>query len=81
MPKEAGRRPTDVDGTSRDRHQQPVAHFTQECGRIQDVARMPNGGLWQLTNDVNPDFVLVLPPSGHAESADGRRFHMHQKFV
>ena len=41
----------------------PVAHFTREFGRIRDVVRTPEGGFWLLTNNENPDFVLVLPPS------------------
>jgi glucose/arabinose dehydrogenase len=41
----------------------PVAHFTREYGRIRDVVRTPDGGFWLLTNNENPDFVLVLPPS------------------
>ncbi|RKO26959.1 PQQ-dependent sugar dehydrogenase [Pseudarthrobacter phenanthrenivorans] len=40
----------------------PVAHFTREFGRIRDVIRTPEGGFWLLTNNENPDFVLVLPP-------------------
>ncbi|WP_354253401.1 PQQ-dependent sugar dehydrogenase [Arthrobacter sp. UYEF21] len=40
----------------------PVAHFTREYGRIRDVIRTPEGGLWLLTNNQNPDFVLVLAP-------------------
>lgn len=40
----------------------PVAYFTGTYGRIRDVIRSPNGGLWLLTNDQNPDFVLVLRP-------------------
>ncbi|WP_223252943.1 PQQ-dependent sugar dehydrogenase [Arthrobacter sp. AFG7.2] len=39
-----------------------VVHFTREYGRIRDVARTPEGGFWLLTNNKNPDFVLVLPP-------------------
>ena len=41
----------------------PVAHFTRQFGRIRDVVRSPEGGFWLLTNNENPDFVLVLPPS------------------
>ena len=44
--------------------QAPVAHFTQEYGRIRDVIRTPDGGLWLLTNNKNPDSVLVLAPPG-----------------
>jgi hypothetical protein len=40
-----------------------VAHFTRQFGRIRDVVRSPEGGFWLLTNNENPDFVLVLPPS------------------
>lgn len=40
----------------------PVAHFTREYGRIRDVVRTPDGGFWLLTNNQNPDFVLVLGP-------------------
>lgn len=40
----------------------PVAYFTGGYGRIRDVIRTPQGGLWLLTNNENPDFVLVLRP-------------------
>jgi glucose/arabinose dehydrogenase len=40
----------------------PVSYFTGEYGRIRDVIRTPEGGLWLLTNNENPDFVLVLRP-------------------
>jgi glucose/arabinose dehydrogenase len=40
----------------------PVAYFTGEYGRIRDVVHAPDGGFWLLTNNENPDFVLVLPP-------------------
>ncbi|WP_426225346.1 PQQ-dependent sugar dehydrogenase [Pseudarthrobacter sp. DSP2-3-2b1] len=40
----------------------PVAYFTREYGRIRDVVRTPDGGFWVLTNNQNPDFVLVLAP-------------------
>ncbi|WP_248760091.1 PQQ-dependent sugar dehydrogenase [Pseudarthrobacter sp. SSS035] len=42
----------------------PVAYFTREYGRIRDVIRTPDGGFWLLTNNKNPDFVLVLAPHG-----------------
>ncbi|WP_236557552.1 PQQ-dependent sugar dehydrogenase [Arthrobacter sp. 9AX] len=42
----------------------PVAYFTREFGRIRDVIHTPDGGFWLLTNNENPDFVLVLPPPG-----------------
>ncbi|HBH59269.1 MAG TPA: glucose sorbosone dehydrogenase [Arthrobacter bacterium] len=38
----------------------PVAYFTREYGRIRDVVRTPDGGFWLLSNNENPDFVLVL---------------------
>lgn len=41
----------------------PVAYFTREYGRIRDVVQAPDGRLWLLTNNENPDFVLVLAPS------------------
>jgi glucose/arabinose dehydrogenase len=40
----------------------PVGYFTREFGRIRDVVHTPEGGFWLLTNNENPDFVLVLPP-------------------
>jgi len=40
----------------------PVAYFTDEYGRIRDVVRTPDGGFWLLTNNQNPDFVLVRAP-------------------
>ncbi|MET3174140.1 UNVERIFIED_ORG: glucose/arabinose dehydrogenase [Arthrobacter sp. UYCu721] len=40
----------------------PVAYFTREYGRIRDVILTPDGGFWLLTNNQNPDFVLVLGP-------------------
>jgi glucose/arabinose dehydrogenase len=40
----------------------PVAHFTRDYGRIRDVVRSPDGGFWLLSNNQNPDFVLVLAP-------------------
>jgi glucose/arabinose dehydrogenase len=40
----------------------PVAYFTGEYGRIRDVIRTPEGGFWLLSNNQNPDFVLVLAP-------------------
>ncbi|MDI2034046.1 Aldose sugar dehydrogenase YliI [Paenarthrobacter nitroguajacolicus] len=38
----------------------PVAYFTGEYGRLRDVARAPNGDLWVLSNNKNPDFALIL---------------------
>ncbi|MFK0001191.1 PQQ-dependent sugar dehydrogenase [Paenarthrobacter sp. NPDC090522] len=40
----------------------PVAFFTAEYGRLRDVAKAPDGSLWVLSNNRNPDFVLVLEP-------------------
>lgn len=42
----------------------PVAYFTRAYGRIRDVALAPDGRLWVLSNNQNPDFVLVLAPPG-----------------
>jgi glucose/arabinose dehydrogenase len=38
----------------------PVSYFTREYGRIRDVSLAPDGSLWALTNNQNPDSVLVL---------------------
>lgn len=38
----------------------PVSYFTREYGRIRDVSLAPDGRLWVLSNNKNPDFVLVL---------------------
>ncbi|MGF6833695.1 glucose/arabinose dehydrogenase [Paenarthrobacter sp. TE4293] len=38
----------------------PVAYFTGEYGRLRDVARAPDGRLWVLSNNRNPDFALIL---------------------
>jgi glucose/arabinose dehydrogenase len=42
----------------------PVSHFTREFGRIRDVSLAPDGTLWMLTNNQNPDSVLVLALAG-----------------
>lgn len=42
----------------------PVAYFTREYGRIRDVIQAPDGRFWLLTNNENPDFVLVFAPPG-----------------
>ena len=42
----------------------PVAYFTGRYGRIRDVSLAPDGRLWVLSNNKNPDFVLILEPSG-----------------
>ncbi|MDP9982838.1 glucose/arabinose dehydrogenase [Pseudarthrobacter oxydans] len=38
----------------------PVSYFTRMYGRIRSVSLAPDGRLWVLSNDRNPDFVLVL---------------------
>ncbi|WP_226760250.1 PQQ-dependent sugar dehydrogenase [Arthrobacter sp. SO3] len=38
----------------------PVGYFTRAYGRIRDVSLAPDGLLWVLSNNKNPDFVLVL---------------------
>ncbi|UVJ41614.1 sorbosone dehydrogenase family protein [Arthrobacter sp. CJ23] len=40
----------------------PAAYFTGEYGRLRDVARAPDGTMWVLSNNRNPDFALVLRP-------------------
>ncbi|MGX9900528.1 PQQ-dependent sugar dehydrogenase [Arthrobacter sp. SA17] len=42
----------------------PVSYFTREYGRIRDVSLAPDGTLWALTNNQNPDSILVLDVSG-----------------
>jgi glucose/arabinose dehydrogenase len=42
----------------------PVGYFTRTYGRIRDVALAPDGRLWVLSNNQNPDFVLVLDLPG-----------------
>jgi len=41
----------------------PVAYFTGEYGRLRDVARAPDGTLWVISNNRNPDFALILRPA------------------
>ncbi|MFW0772140.1 PQQ-dependent sugar dehydrogenase [Paenarthrobacter nitroguajacolicus] len=38
----------------------PVAYFTAQYGRMRDVARAPDGTLWVISNNRNPDFALIL---------------------
>ncbi|WP_043457366.1 PQQ-dependent sugar dehydrogenase [Arthrobacter sp. 31Y] len=38
----------------------PVAYFTGQYGRLRDVARAPDGSLWVISNNRNPDFALIL---------------------
>ncbi|WP_458111255.1 PQQ-dependent sugar dehydrogenase [Arthrobacter sp. R1-13] len=42
----------------------PVSYFTREYGRIRDVSLAPDGTLWALTNNQNPDSILVLDVPG-----------------
>jgi hypothetical protein len=42
----------------------PVGYFTAQYGRIRSVSLAPNGELWALTNNQNPDSVLILTLSG-----------------
>ncbi len=42
----------------------PVSYFTGEYGRIRDVSVARDGRLWLLSNNQNPDFVLILEPRG-----------------
>jgi glucose/arabinose dehydrogenase len=42
----------------------PVAYFTGEFGRIRDVALAPDGRVWLLSNNQNPDFAVVLTAPG-----------------
>lgn len=42
----------------------PVSHFTGKFGRIRDVSLAPDGTLWMLTNDQNPDSALILALPG-----------------
>ncbi len=41
----------------------PVGYFTGTYGRLRSVSLAPDGRLWVLSNNKNPDFVLVLDPS------------------
>ncbi|MDQ1059220.1 glucose/arabinose dehydrogenase [Arthrobacter globiformis] len=38
----------------------PVGYFTREFGRIRNVSMAPNGDLWAISNNQNPDFALIL---------------------
>lgn len=38
----------------------PVSYFTRMYGRIRNVSLAPDGRLWVLSNNQNPDFVLIL---------------------
>lgn len=42
----------------------PVGYFTQQYGRIRNVSLAPNGDLWALSNNENPDFALILSLPG-----------------
>lgn len=41
----------------------PVAFYTNQYGRLRDVAKAPDGTLWVLSNNRNPDFALILRPA------------------
>lgn len=41
----------------------PVAYFTGQYGRLRDVTKAPDGTLWVLSNNRNPDFALILRAS------------------
>ena len=38
----------------------PVSYFTGQYGRIRNVSMAPDGRMWLLSNDQNPDFALIL---------------------
>jgi glucose/arabinose dehydrogenase len=38
----------------------PVGYFTGQFGRIRNVSLAPNGNLWALSNNQNPDFAVIL---------------------
>jgi hypothetical protein len=38
----------------------PVGYFTRQFGRIRNVSLAPNGDLWALSNNQNPDSALIL---------------------
>lgn len=38
----------------------PVAYFTRQFGRLRDVSLAPDGTLWVISNNQNPDFALVF---------------------
>ena len=40
----------------------PVAYLTTDYGRLRDISLAPDGTLWVLSNNQNPDFALVLKP-------------------
>jgi hypothetical protein len=40
----------------------PVAYLTAQYGRLRDVSLAPDGTLWVLSNNQNPDFALLLKP-------------------
>ncbi|WP_436066997.1 PQQ-dependent sugar dehydrogenase [Arthrobacter sp. LjRoot14] len=46
----------------------PVSHFTARFGRIRDVSLAPDGTLWMLTNNQNPDSALILAPPARVGS-------------
>lgn len=42
----------------------PVSYFIGSYGRIRNVSLAPDGRLWLLSNNQNPDFVLILDLRG-----------------
>lgn len=42
----------------------PMSYFTQQYGRIRSVSLAPDGRLWVLSNNQDPDFVLLLDLPG-----------------
>lgn len=38
----------------------PVGYFTRQFGRIRNVSLAPDGDLWALSNNQNPDSALIL---------------------
>jgi glucose/arabinose dehydrogenase len=42
----------------------PVSYFTGTYGRVRNVSLAPDGRLWLLSNNQNPDFVLILDLHG-----------------
>ncbi|MCU1519941.1 MAG: PQQ-dependent sugar dehydrogenase [Arthrobacter sp.] len=42
----------------------PVGYFTGSYGRIRSVSLAPDGRLWVLSNNQNPDFVMILNLAG-----------------
>ena len=41
-----------------------MSYFTGKYGRIRNVSLAPDGRLWLLSNNQNPDFALILSLPG-----------------